>query len=154
MLQGWKVNSINDIMDDYSNPQQQLPNNMFSNMKALKPNSGMNDLASNFNVWGNNGEGANFLGEGSGGGLGWIGIGQNALKGVQDAVNANEDEQIAGGIGNGIQGFFGSNKYDNDIAQAIAGAGNGAKMGFGVGGPWGAAIGGVLGLGSSFLDDL
>jgi len=105
------------------------------------------------------GEGASGAGGGfgGGGGLGWISIAQNGMKGLQEGLDAGSDpnqETYMGGIGNGIQGFFGSNDYDNEIAQAIAGSGNGAKMGFGVGGPWGAVAGGILGLASSFIDDI
>ncbi len=42
---------------------------------------------------------------------------------------------------------------DSDVMQAIKGTVNGASMGSSFG-PWGAAIGGVLGLGSSFIDDI
>ena len=152
--------NLKDAMNTYNDfKDKQQTMGMLNNMGVFGNNTGMSNFADKFSTWGNDNAFLSNLngGEGAGGGaLGWIGIGQNALKGLQQGFDApyNDDEVIAGGIGNGIQGFFGANQYDNDIAQAIAGAGNGAKMGAGVGGPWGAAIGGVLGLGSSFLDDL
>lgn len=52
------------------------------------------------------------------------------------------------------QSFFGiDNENDSDVMQALKGAGKGATMGMTFG-PIGAAIGGVLGLGASFLDDI
>lgn len=55
----------------------------------------------------------------------------------------------------GLQGVFGvDSENQSDVKQAISGTVNGAQMGASVGGPWGALIGGVLGLGSSFLDDI
>lgn len=55
----------------------------------------------------------------------------------------------------GLQGVFGvDNENQSDVKQALSGTVNGAQMGASVGGPWGALIGGVLGLGSSFLDDI
>ena len=156
MLKNWKsgIRNNNYGLDDILNLQQTA--DTLNNMGAFDNNTNMSNIADKFNTWGNN---TNFFGGGEAGGaspLGYISIAQNGMKGLQEGLNAgnNPDEEvIAGGIGNGVQGFFGSNDYDNDIAQAIAGTSNGAKMGSTFG-PWGAAIGGVLGLGSSFLDDL
>lgn len=55
----------------------------------------------------------------------------------------------------GLQGFFSvDSENQSDVSQALSGTVSGAQMGASVGGPWGALIGGVLGLGSSFLDDI
>lgn len=51
------------------------------------------------------------------------------------------------------QSFFGIDKDDSDVKQGIKGTINGAMKGSAFG-PIGAAAGAVLGLGSSFLDDL
>ena len=52
------------------------------------------------------------------------------------------------------QAFFGiDNKKDSDVMQALKGAGKGAMMGAPFG-PVGMIAGAVLGLGSSFLDDI
>lgn len=172
MLQDWKSGIINNdygldailnnndsLMQDYNKfKDTQQTVGMLNNMGAFGNNTNMSNFADKFSTWGSNGEGGVFFGGGEGGAspLGYIGIAQNGLKGLQEGLNAgnNPDEEvIAGGFGNGVQGFFGSNDYDNDIAQAIAGTTNGAKMGSTFG-PWGAAAGAVLGLGSSFLDDL
>ncbi len=52
------------------------------------------------------------------------------------------------------QAFFGvDSEKDSDVMQALKGAGKGATMGMAFG-PIGAVVGGVLGLGSSFLDDI
>lgn len=52
------------------------------------------------------------------------------------------------------QAFFGiDNENDSDVMQALKGAGKGASLGMTFG-PIGAIVGGVLGLGSSFLDDI
>lgn len=55
----------------------------------------------------------------------------------------------------GLQGIFSvDSENQSDVSQALSGTVSGAQMGASVGGPWGALIGGVLGLGSSFLDDI
>ena len=55
----------------------------------------------------------------------------------------------------GLQGIFSvDSENQSDVSQALSGTVNGAQMGASFGGPWGALIGGVLGLGSSFLDDI
>lgn len=169
MFQDWKSSiknnnyDLDSLMDDYNNFRDtQQTMGMLNNMGVFGQNTGMSNFADNFSTWGSNGEGGGFFGggeggTGAGGALGWIGIAQNGMNGLQkglDAAYNNDEDTSLGGVGNGIQGFFGNDQYDNNIAQAIAGSGNGAKMGFGVGGPWGAVAGGILGAGSAFLDDI
>lgn len=81
-----------------------------------------------------------------GGNLGWIGAAQGAGRGLGSLLEG-------GSIDNAGQSFFNINEDDSEIEQALSGAFNGAQMGSAAG-PWGAAIGGVLGLGASFLDDI
>lgn len=91
----------------------------------------------------------NTLGSGSGGGSfgGYGGL-------ISGGVNGLNSFAESGDYKDGIQGFFGQSKDDSDVMQAIKGTVNGATTGGSFGGPWGALIGGVLGLGSSFLDDI
>lgn len=52
------------------------------------------------------------------------------------------------------QSFFGIDPKSSDTSQALNGAVQGAMMGLPFGGPIGAAAGAILGLGTSFLDDI
>lgn len=53
------------------------------------------------------------------------------------------------------QSFFGiDNENDSDVEQSLKGAAKGAAMGTSILPGWGTAIGAVLGLGASFLDDI
>ena len=88
------------------------------------------------------------LSSGSGsGGPSWIGAavgGTNALKTLGKTGSFRDAGQT----------FFNIDaENDSEIMQALKGASSGAQMGAGFG-PWGALIGGVLGLGASFLDDI
>lgn len=92
--------------------------------------------------------GATGGGSGSGGGAaGYAGLINGGLNGLGAFAQSGDYKD-------GVQGVFGvDNENQSDIMQAVNGAMNGASMGASFG-PWGAAIGGVLGLGSSFLDDI
>lgn len=81
-----------------------------------------------------------------GGNLGWIGAAQGADRGLGTLLST-------GDLSDSGQSMFNINEDDSEIEQALSGAFNGASMGSAAG-PWGAAIGGVLGLGASFLDDI
>lgn len=98
-----------------------------------------------YNTLGNSGGSS---GGGSGtGALGYIGLANGAMNGVNKFAESGDYKD-------GVQGMFSIDKdNDSDVMQAIKGTVNGASMGSSFG-PWGAAIGGVLGLGSSFIDDI
>lgn len=106
------------------------------------------------NIMGNGGSGSmtfDNIGGGSGGGFGYIGLANGLMNGINQGFNS--DDKIMGGFGNGLQGMFGvDSDNDSDVMQGIKGTVNGATTGAAFG-PWGALIGGILGLGSSFLDD-
>jgi hypothetical protein len=74
---------------------------------------------------------------------------------IMGAVNAGSTALKGGSFKDDVpQSFFGINsESDSDVMQALKGAGQGATMGM-MFGPIGAIVGGVLGLGSSFLDDI
>lgn len=74
---------------------------------------------------------------------------------IMGAVNAGSTALKGGSFKDDVpQSFFGINsESDSDVMQALKGAGQGATMGM-LFGPIGAIVGGVLGLGSSFLDDI
>lgn len=74
---------------------------------------------------------------------------------IMGAVNAGSTALKGGSFKDDVpQSFFGINsKSDSDVMQALKGAGQGATMGM-MFGPVGAIVGGILGLGSSFLDDI
>lgn len=87
--------------------------------------------------------GYNSLGDGGYGGIisGGINAGRKALSG------GKWEDDVP-------QAFFGiDSENDSDVMQSLKGAGKGAMMGAPFG-PIGMAIGAVLGLGSSFLDDI
>lgn len=90
----------------------------------------------------------NILGNGGGSAMG----GYGGL--ISGGINGLGSFAQSGDYKDGIQGFFGQSKDDSDVMQAIKGTVNGATTGGSFGGPWGALIGGIAGLGSSFLDDI
>lgn len=90
----------------------------------------------------------NVLGNGGGSAMG----GYGGL--ISGGINGLGSFAQSGDYKDGIQGFFGQSKDDSDVMQAIKGTVNGATTGGSFGGPWGALIGGIAGLGSSFLDDI
>lgn len=112
--------------NDYTN------NNKYS--KAVDDIFGLGrDAFSTFNSYGNGGYG------------GIIGGVANAGMKALDGGSWKDDVP---------QAFFGiDNKNDSDVMQSLKGAGKGAMMGAPFG-PIGMAVGAVLGLGSSFLDDI
>lgn len=74
---------------------------------------------------------------------------------IGGAINGLGSFAKDGDYKDGLQGIFSiDSENQSDVSQALSGTVNGAQMGASVGGPWGALIGGVLGLGSSFLDDI
>lgn len=74
---------------------------------------------------------------------------------ISGGVNGLSSFAKDGDYKDGLQGFFSiDSENQSDVSQALSGTVNGAQMGASVGGPWGALIGGVLGLGSSFIDDI
>ena len=74
---------------------------------------------------------------------------------ITGAINAGSEAIQGGNWSEDVpQAFFGiDSEKDSDVMQALKGAGKGATMGMAFG-PIGAVVGGVLGLGSSFLDDI
>lgn len=74
---------------------------------------------------------------------------------IMGAINAGSSAVKGGSFKDDVpQAFFSiDNENDSDVMQALKGAGQGATMGM-MFGPIGAIVGGVLGLGSSFLDDI
>ena len=70
------------------------------------------------------------------------------------AMNSLNTLGKGGSLGDAGQSFFGIDaENDSDVMQGIKGAGRGAMMGSTFG-PVGTAVGALLGLGSSFLDDI
>ena len=104
--------------------------------------SGAGDLYGLAKTWGNSGSGA------AGGALG----GYGGL--ISGGINGLTSFAQSGDYKDGLQGFFSVDKDDSDVMQGVKGAINGAVTGGSIGGPWGALAGGILGLGSSFLDDI
>lgn len=89
-----------------------------------------------------------FSGYNSFGSGGYGGLISGALGGLSSALKGGSWKEDV------PQSFFGiDDENDSEIMQAVKGAGKGASMGAAFG-PWGAAIGGILGLGASFLDDI
>lgn len=118
-------------------------------------NSNGGDLISNAgNMWNlyktfGNSAGNSAAGTSAGSSLGGYG---GLISGGINGLSAFAQD---GDYKDGLQGVFGvDSENQSDVKQAISGTVNGAQMGASVGGPWGALIGGVLGLGSSFLDDI
>ena len=74
---------------------------------------------------------------------------------ISGALSAGTEATKGGNWSDDVpQAFFGIDKdKDSDFMQALKGAGQGATMGMPFG-PIGAVVGGALGLGSSFLDDI
>ena len=100
----------------------------------------------------------NYFGSGSSGSmtfdsLGSSGGGLNGMPLIGNAIGGINGLAQSGDYKDGIQGIFGTGSDDSDVMQGIKGTANGALTGLGVGGPVGALVGGILGLGSSFLDD-
>ena len=85
--------------------------------------------------------------------MGWLSLGQGVFNGLNQGFN-HEGKDILGGFGNGVQGFFGVNENDSDVMQGINGTLDGAMKGTMIFPGVGTVIGGLLGLGSSFLDDI
>jgi hypothetical protein len=75
---------------------------------------------------------------------------------IMGAVNAGSTAIKGGSFKDDVpQAFFSiDSKNDSDVMQALKGAGQGALMGTSILPGWGTAIGAVLGLGASFLDDI
>lgn len=75
---------------------------------------------------------------------------------IMGAVNAGSTAIQGGSFKDDVpQAFFSiDSKNDSDVMQALKGAGQGALMGTSILPGWGTAIGAVLGLGASFLDDI
>ena len=96
-----------------------------------------------------------------------FGIGKDMFSGYNSYGGGSYGGIIGGGINAGLsalnggswkedipQSFFGIDDHkDSDVMQTLKGAGKGAMMGAPFG-PIGMAVGAVLGLGSSFLDDI
>ena len=85
---------------------------------------------------------------------GWLSLGTGVLNGLNKGFNHSDDKEILGGFGNGVQGFFNINENDSDVMQGINGTLDGAMKGTMIFPGVGTAIGALLGLGSSFLDDI
>lgn len=102
-------------------------------------------ISSGLNKYFSNGSGGSGFGSG-GGNFGWIGLAQGADRGLGTLFNG-------GSLDESGQSMFNINEDDSDFMQALNGTLSGAQMGSGFG-PWGAVIGGVAGLGTSFLDDI
>lgn len=83
-----------------------------------------------------------------------MGSGFNGMPLIGTAIGGLNGLGKTGSWEGGVQGMFGVNPDDSDVMQGIKGTGSGALTGFSVGGPVGAVIGGLLGLGSSFIDDI
>jgi hypothetical protein len=137
------IKSKNDDMGNYtsgavSNAINSYINNDNESSKANDIFSTAGDLYGLYSVLGNSGGSAM-------GGYGGI---------ISGGINGLGSFAQSGDYKDGIQGFFGQNKNDSDVMQAIKGTVNGATTGGSFGGPWGALIGGIAGLGSSFLDDI
>ena len=90
---------------------------------------------------------SNLSSDGAGGAGGYGGL-------ISGGINGLTSFAKSGDYKDGLQGTFGVNKDgQSEIMQALNGTKNGAMMGSTFG-PIGAVVGGVLGLGSSFLDDI
>lgn len=89
-------------------------------------------------------------GAGSGSGVGPY------LPAIMGAVNAGSTAIQGGSFKDDVpQAFFGiDNKKDSDVMQGIKGAGQGALIGTSIFPGIGTAVGALLGLGASFLDDI
>lgn len=87
-------------------------------------------------------------------GGGWLSLGTGLMNGLNKGFNHSDDKEIMGGFGNGIQGFFNVNENDSDVMQGINGTLDGAMKGTAIFPGVGTVIGALLGLGSSFLDDI
>ena len=123
-----------------------LGGNIFSNAA---------DMYGLYNTMGGTTGGASGSGFMSGAeGAGGFGGGAAVYAGlIRGGLNGLGSFAQSGDYKDGLQGMFGvEDENQSDIMQAVNGTMNGASMGSSFG-PWGAAIGGVLGLGSSFLDD-
>lgn len=94
--------------------------------------------------------GSSGAGAGAGSGVGPY------IPAIMGAVNAGSTAIKGGSFKDDVpQAFFSiDNENDSDVMQALKGAGQGALMGTSILPGWGTAIGAVLGLGASFLDDI
>ena len=139
-------NSNND--NQYSLPTQSMPtfNGFGGDSKASEYASDIFGLGNQgydiFNTLKSSG------GSSSVGGAGYLPM-------IMGAVNAGSTALKGGSFKDDVpQAFFNiDSEKDSDVMQALKGAGQGATMGM-MFGPIGAIVGGVLGLGSSFLDDI
>lgn len=135
---------ISENIDGYANGNDtnSLGGSIFSNAGDLY------NLYSSISSNGSSGSGLFSGGSSGGSGIGAYG----GL--ISGGINGLSSFAQSGDYKDGLQGMFGvDDENQSEIMQAISGAKNGAMMGSSFG-PWGAAIGGVLGLGSSFLDDI
>ena len=75
---------------------------------------------------------------------------------IMGAINAGSTAIRGGSFKDDVpQSFFGiDNKNDSDVMQGLKGAGQGALMGTAIMPGIGTAVGALLGLGASFLDDI
>lgn len=139
------VNKVQAQQTSFNAPVANAVNNEVNNQETNKTADDILGLGQGaYNTYGNLAGGS---GSGGGGGMGWIGIGQSAANGMGKYADSGEAKDIG-------EGFFGfDSEEDSDVMQALKGSMNGAKMGSAFG-PWGAVIGGVAGLGYSFLDDI
>lgn len=89
-------------------------------------------------------------GAGSGSGVGAY------IPAIMGAVNAGSTAIKGGSFKDDVpQAFFGiDNKKDSDVMQGLKGAGQGALIGTSIFPGIGTAVGALLGLGASFLDDI
>lgn len=88
------------------------------------------------------------IGNSTGGGfMPYVGIAKSGLNAGMSALNGGSFKDDV------PQAFFGIDDSDSEIMQSLGGAGKGALLGAPFG-PIGMAIGGALGLGASFLDDI
>lgn len=139
-----KINKIqpNENLYDYinNNNAEPIENNISPN-NANKNNEWKTILKNGYNTYNN------ITNSGTNGSNGLISIGQGAINGLNALRNGGSWDKS-------IQSSFGiDSDNDNDFIQAVKGTVNGAKMGSTFG-PLGAAIGGSVGLLSSFFDDL
>jgi len=127
-----------------------------------KPTGDFNNTLLGGNYFGSNSTGSmtmdNVLGNSGSGSMVFDSLGQstgfNGMPLIGNAIGGLNGYASTGDWKDGIQGIFGTNSNDSDIMQGIKGTANGAMTGASIGGPWGAVIGGLLGLGSSFIDDI
>lgn len=83
----------------------------------------------------------------------YLSFGTGLLNGLDKEFNSKE--KYWGGFGNGLQGFFGvDSERDSDVMQGVNGTLNGAIKGTMIFPGIGTAVGALLGLGSSFIDDI